>query len=314
VTTDWSDIELPGPWAHRYLSANGARFHIAESRPAGGAPSPLVVLLHGFPEFWWAWRHHLPRLAEAGFHAVAMDLRGYGASDKTPRGYDAMTLADDVAGVVRALGTRTAVLVGHGWGGYVAWTTAARHPDAVSALCVVAAPHPTPLTRAPRNWFTRAAILHLLAMQTPWLPERRIAKGRYVEQHLQGWSAAASTFPSTEEVARYRAALSLWPSPHCALEYHRWLVRSRLRADGRAFNHIMRGPVQVPVLHIGGAGDPAEPARAVAASARRVEAPFEHRVLADAGHYPHEEQPEQFARVLLDWLSVRAAAGGHGAG
>ena len=94
-------IEIPGPWQHRHVAANGARFHVAEAGPADG---PLVLLLHGFPEFWWAWRDQLPALAAAGYRAVAMDLRGYGGSDKTPDGYDPVTLAQDVSGVVKALG------------------------------------------------------------------------------------------------------------------------------------------------------------------------------------------------------------------
>jgi pimeloyl-ACP methyl ester carboxylesterase len=265
--------------------------------------------LHGFPEFWWAWRHQLPVVAAAGFRAIAMDLRGYGASDKTPRGYDPMTLADDVAGVIRALGARRAVLVGHGWGGYIAWATATRSPDRVSALCAVAAPHPRTLRRPAVVVKSGAAICHLLAMQVPWLPERRIARGRYVADHLAAWSSPGSGFPSTEEAERYRAALSLWPSPHCALEYHRWLFRSRLRADGRAFDALMRRQVVVPVLHIGGAEDRAELVEAAGASARFVSTTFSHTAIPGAGHYPHEERPQQFNRVLLAWLSQGAVSG-----
>ena len=113
------DVVLPeGPWTHRQVAANGARFHVVEA-----GEGPLVLLLHGFPMFWWTWRRQLPALAEAGYRAVAMDLRGYGGSDKTPRGYDPFTLSGDVAGVVRSLGSATATLVGHGWGGLLAWTT-----------------------------------------------------------------------------------------------------------------------------------------------------------------------------------------------
>ena len=123
-------VEIPGPWTHRYVAANGARFHVAEATDPS-ADGPLVLLLHGFPEFWWVWRAQLPALAEAGYRAVAMDLRGYGGSDKTPRGYDPVTLAQDVSGVVKALGERSAVVVGHGWGGYAAWATAVLHPREV---------------------------------------------------------------------------------------------------------------------------------------------------------------------------------------
>src|SRR5918992_4221940 len=90
---------VDGPWAHRFVSANGSRFHVVEL-----GSGPLVLLLHGFPEFWWSWRHQLVGLADAGFRAVAVDLRGYGDSDKPPRGYDAWTLAGDVGGLVKDLG------------------------------------------------------------------------------------------------------------------------------------------------------------------------------------------------------------------
>ena len=96
---DATSVLLPGPWTHRDLSANGVRLHVAEA-----GEGPLVLLLHGFPEFWWAWRAQLPALAAAGFRAVAPDLRGYGGSDKPPRGYDLPTAAADVAALVRALG------------------------------------------------------------------------------------------------------------------------------------------------------------------------------------------------------------------
>ena len=313
------DIELPGPWRHRHISANGARFHVCttvptptptELVPAAGRPAaPLVVLLHGFPEFWWAWRHQLPALAAAGYRAVAMDLRGYGGSDKTPRGYDPRTLAADVAGVIRGLGARSAVLVGHGWGGYVAWTVATEHPDCVRALAVSAAPHPRALTAGGRWLLPTRAVRHLLAMQPPWLPERRIAKGDYVAHHLTAWSAPGSTFPTAAEAARYQAALALWPSPHCALEYHRWLFRSRLRSDGRAFGRSMRRRVGVPVVQLAGADDPAMPARSFESSARYVDAPVSQEAIAGAGHFPHEERPAEFNRALIRWLSDGAGAG-----
>jgi pimeloyl-ACP methyl ester carboxylesterase len=141
---DASSVRLPGPWQHRDVSANGIRLHVAES---GGPGAPLVVLLHGFPEFWWTWRRQLPALADAGFRAVAVDLRGYGDSDKPPRGYDLWTLAGDVAGLIRALGEPTARVVGHGWGGMIGWTVTALHPRLVAALAVLGAPHPLAVRR-----------------------------------------------------------------------------------------------------------------------------------------------------------------------
>jgi pimeloyl-ACP methyl ester carboxylesterase len=146
----------------------------------------------------------------------------------------------------------------------------------------------------------------------PWLPERRIARGSYIADHLAAWAGPASGFPLAEETTRYREAFALWPSPHCALEYHRWLFRSRLRADGRAFAQVLRRQVAVPVMHIAGVDDPTGPAGSARASARYVSGPFVDHAIAGAGHFPHEERPEEFNRLLLDWLSEGATTRGDG--
>ena len=295
-------MELPGPWADRYVAANGARFHCVEAGPADG---PLVLLLHGFPQCWWAWRAQLPALAEAGYRAVAMDLRGYGGSDKTPDGYDPVTLAQDVSGVVKALGERNAVLVGHGWGGYVAWATATLHAREVSALVAVAAPHPNAMLRGLRRHPGSLALRHVLAMQLPLRPERRLARAGtgFLRDHLRSWASPASPFPDDAAVSTYQTAISQWPSSHCALEYHRWLFRSRLRSDGRQFARAMRPPVRQPVLALRGADDPALPPGAFEATRRHVSGPVTEHVVAGAGHFVPEEAPDTFTDLLLGWLA-----------
>src|SRR6201987_4066350 len=130
-------IAISGPWAQRTVRANGTRFHVASL-----GDGPLVVLLHGFPEFWWTWRTQLVTLAAAGYRAVAADLRGYGGSDKPPRGYDLITAAADAAGLIRALGEANAVVVGHDWGGLAAWTLASYFPKVAGRLAVVSTAHP----------------------------------------------------------------------------------------------------------------------------------------------------------------------------
>ncbi len=287
-------VEIPGPWTHRYVAANGARFHVTEAGPADG---PTILLLHGFPEFWWSWRDQLPALAAAGYRVVAMDLRGYGGSDKTPNGYDPLTLSQDVSGVVKALGAGTAVVVGHGWGGYVGWATAVLHPREVSALCAVSAPHPlTPGRHV-------GALRHLLAMQVPMLPERRLADASsgFLGRLMRSWSAPGSPFPDDATVSTYQRAISIWPASHCALEYHRWLVRSRLRADGLRFRSLMRSPVEQPVCTVRGAEDPVLPGDRGARSYVPGQL-TEHR-MPGVGHFPHEEDPAGFTGLLLVWLS-----------
>jgi len=296
-------VELPGAWEHRYVAANGARFHVveAEGAPAG---APTVLLLHGFPAFWWSWRHQLPALAAAGYHAVAMDLRGYGGSDKTPNGYDPLTLARDVVGVVKSLGERQAGVVGSGWGGYVAWTAAVLHPREVAAVGAVAAPHPSTMLDLVTRAHRVAALRHVLAMQVPWFPERRLADpgSGFLRDHLRSWSAGPA-YPDEEAVSTYQQAIGLWPAPHCALEYHRWLVRSRFRADGRAYARAMAAPVAQPVLCVLGADDPALPAGSLDRTRRMVTGPMEEHVLPGVGHFCQEESPDGFTEVLLGWLA-----------
>ncbi len=266
-----------------------------------------MLLLHGFPQFWWAWRDQLPALAAAGYRAVAMDLRGYGGSDKTPNGYDPVTLAQDVSGVVKALGGRDAVLVGHGWGGYVAWATAVLHQREVSALCVVAAPHPRAMLGALRPGRAATPLRHVLAMQVPMRPERRLADpaSGFLRDHLRAWSAPARRSPTSEAVATYQRAMGLWPSSHCALEYHRWLLRSRLRSRRAAPSPGAAAPaVGQPVLLGAGRRGPGGTGRGRrGARARTCRSAHRAHELPGVGHFPPEEDAAAFTRLLLAWLA-----------
>ncbi|WP_106582085.1 alpha/beta fold hydrolase [Murinocardiopsis flavida] len=286
---------IPGPWAHRSVSAAGTRFHVAEA-----GEGPLVLLLHGFPQFWWAWRHQLPVLARAGYRAVAVDLRGYGASDKPPRGYDLITLAGDTAGLIRALGEARATIVGHGVGGLVGWTAARYFPGAVRRLAVLSMPHPLRLRSAVLGRGT--ALAHLAGAQVPVLPERRLlADGAArVGGLLRAWSAPGWPDPETEQT--FRDAFSVPGTAHCSLEYLRWLVRSQARPDGHRYMLRMSGALTQPVLHLHGGLDPLLPPAAARGSGRYARGPYRWEPVEGAGHFPHEERPERVAALLLDWL------------
>lgn len=272
---------------------------MAEAGPANG---PLVLLLHGFPSFWWAWRHQLPALAAAGHRVVAPDLRGYGGSDRPPRGYDLWTLAGDVAGLVRALGARSAAVVGAGWGGAIGWTAATLYPAAVSRLAVLAAPHPLALRRRP----PRTALRTVLGFQAPRLPERSLRRDGAVRVETllragsgAGWSDAGDF---DDVAARHRAAMGVPRVSHCALEYFRWAVRSQLRPDGRRFATAVDRAVDAPVLQIHGADDPWTPPSLARASARWCATPPSLRVLPGVGHFPHQEAPQHVSDALLAFL------------
>ncbi len=299
-------VRVPGPWQHRDVAANGSRFHVAEM-----GSGPLVLLLHGFPMFWWTWRRALPVLARAGYRAVAMDLRGYAGSDHPPRGYDPMTLSHDVAGVIRSLGERRGVLVGHGWGGFLAWTTAVVHPETVSGIAPVSMPHPRRLRESllsdPEQ---RRASNYVYGFQLPASPERDLLEdgAAQVGQLLRAWSATPE-WPEEQEAATYRAAMLLLNSAHCALEYHRWALRSIPRPDGVRFARRMKDPIWCPVLHVHGSADPTVLVGSAVGSDTFVRGSYSWAEMPGVGHFPHEEAPEQFHRLLLDWLADQRASG-----
>ena len=288
---------VDGPWEHRDVSANGVRLHIAEI-----GRGPLVVLLHGFPEFWWSWRHQLVALAEAGFKAVAVDLRGYGASDKPPRGYDSFTLAADIAGLVRALGAQQASIVGHDWGGHIGWTMAAVHPASVSRLVVISDPHPMRwLTAVTRDHEQRRASSYIARFQLPWHPERWLvdSDAHQVSALLHAWGGPG--FPDAETERRCRDAMQILYVPNRALEYYRWAVRSTVRADGRRYREAMRTPITVPTLQLHGGEDGCVLAATAQGSGRYVDAAYEWRCYDGLGHFPHEEHPAAVSADIVRW-------------
>ena len=290
-----SVVLVDGAWTHRSVTAGGLRFHIAEAGPVDG---PLVLLLHGFPEFWWSWRSQLVALGAAGFHAVAPDLRGYGASDKPPRGYDLYTLSDDVEGLVRALGARDAHLVGHDWGGMLGWTTATLHPRVVRTLSVLSIPHPLRMRAGLRSRRQARASSYIAGFQVPRVPERRLREGELVSELLHRWGGPG--FPDPETDRRCREAMAVPAVAHCALEYYRWAVRSQARPDGRRFAAAMRAGVEAPVLQLHGALDGCILPETVLGSGDWARGGYELRVLAGVGHFPHQEVPTTVNAALLE--------------
>jgi pimeloyl-ACP methyl ester carboxylesterase len=276
------------------------RLHVAEA-----GEGPLVLLLHGFPEFWWTWRAQLPALAAAGFRAVAPDLRGYGASDKPPRGYDLPTLASDVAALVRALGEQDAVVVGHDWGALLGWTTAALHPRSVRRLVVLSMAHPRLLRAGLTDRRQRRAFRHALRFQLPRLPERRLTRADDdpVAELLRRWSGPdwVHTTDFADAVARYRSASRIPQAAYGAMEYYRWAGRSQLRPDGLRYARRMAAPVTAPTLQLHGALDPCVLPSTAEGSDRYVAGSYEWRLLPRVGHFPQEEVPDEVTTAIADW-------------
>jgi pimeloyl-ACP methyl ester carboxylesterase len=262
---------------------------------AGPADGPLVVLLHGFPEFWYGWRRQIEPLAAAGFRVLVPDQRGYGESDK-PRGaraYNLEALAGDVVGLLDEAGRERATIVGHDWGAAVAWWVAIRHPGCVERLAVLNGPHPAAfrrfLRRSPRQMLRS---WYMAFFQLPGLPETalRALAPVLLKRGLGSRGGAADP----DEIARYREAWSRAGALTAMVNWYRALFRHPppVPADLR---------VRAPVLVIWGARDRylgKELAKASLAYCDRGELAG-----VDATHWVQHDEPERVNRLLLDFLS-----------
>jgi pimeloyl-ACP methyl ester carboxylesterase len=308
---DPSVVRIDGPWRHLEVHANGIRFHVVEAEAKADEPTeplterPLVILLHGFGSFWYSWRHQLRGLRNA--RVVAVDLRGYGGSDKPPRGYDGWTLAGDTAGLVRALGHQSATLIGHADGGLVCWATSVLHPRMVRAIAVISSPHPAALRSSAlrRRDQGRALLPWMLRYQVPMLPERALTRHNAAELERLVRSRGSAKWLASEDfseaIAHMQRAIQIPSAAHSALEYQRWAVRSQLRSEGRRFMRLMKRPLAVPMLHIRGDADPYVLTDPVIRTQQY--APHGRYVSIDgAGHFAHEEAPEAVNGQLSRFL------------
>lgn len=235
---------------HRYAYSDGLRLHYVEYPPQR-EDAPVVLMLHGFPEFWYAWRHQIAALGDAGYRVIALDMRGYGQSDK-PKGIDAYQLerlTDDVAALVESLGVTSVSLVGHDWGGLVSWWHAMRHPEQVRTLSILNCPHPAHQARMRSDFAQLKRSWYMLFFQLPTLPERRLLhKGRaQLRKTLRTEPRTPGAF-TDEDIERYAAALDP-ASATAALSYYRAYLRR-----GSALAKMMR-PIDVATQVIWGTGD-----------------------------------------------------------
>ncbi len=280
---------------HRYVQTNGISLHIVEAGPQQG---PLLIFLHGFPEFWYGWRQQIPFFAAAGYRVWVPDQRGYNLSAK-PRGVDAYrieTLAADVVGLIDAAGRERAYLVGHDWGAAVAWWTAVSYPERLHKLGILNVPHPAVmaahLQRSPaqlrKSWY-------IGFFQLPCLPEAatRAQNWRAGVTALRG-SSRHGTF-STADLSQYRLAWSRPGAFTSMLNWYRALVQRPPQA---------RSPrVTVPTLVIWGVQDQfldvamVEPSVALCDNGRYV-------LLPEATHWVQHEEPQQVNELLSRFFAA----------
>ena len=214
-------------WQHRDIITNGIRMHYVTE-----GQGPLIVLLHGFPEFWYSWRHQIPYLAKHGYQVVAPDLRGYNDSDKPRTGYDVPTLLRDIVGLIHGLGQQTAIIVGHDWGGALAWFFALAYPEMTTRLIVLNAPHPQAFLRELRTPKQLRKSWYILAFQLPWLPEYLLRRNHAEAIATMLYSSAVQkdAFPP-EALEQYRTAMSKPGVLTSALNYYRSFLRHPMRTS-----------------------------------------------------------------------------------
>jgi len=282
---------------HRTVSASGLRFHVAEAGPEDGLP---VLLLHGFPECWYSWRRQLPALAAAGFRAMAPDLRGYNLSDKPGRidDYAPEKLTADVVALAEALGYKRLDVVGHDWGGAVAWLTASfsatRH--VVRRLLVLNAPHPAlfldQLTFAQlrRSWY-------MLFFQLPHVPEWLLSRDDYsFLRKIFAHTRVLQQKVSDEDFAVYKQAMSQTGALTATINYYRAVLRQNPLKLAKQVE-----PVAAETFLIWGEQDRALGRELTEGLSRLV--PRLHVDYLPAGHFVQLERPDEVNRLLVEYLS-----------
>jgi len=255
--------------------------------------------LHGFPEFWYSWRHQIPALARH-FKVVVPDLRGYNDSDKPESGYDLDTLSADIRGLIDRLGYTKAHIVGHDCGGAIAWNLAQKFPEQLNRLAILNAPHPQRFVQEMASNFDQLRrSWHILAFQVPGIPEWLIRQNLkdFVENILQGQAVRKGAF-SAEETKIYQTALEKPGVLAAAMNYYQQMFHpQRLWHWGQKLE-----PVTVPTLVLWGEEDAFLSHKLVEGLDRLITAPFKLKLIPNCGHWIQQEAPQTVNRELLNFL------------
>jgi epoxide hydrolase 4 len=276
----------------QYILTNGIQLHCMSA----GEGEP-IILLHGFPEHWYSWRHQIPMLAEYG-QVFAPDLRGYNLSDK-PEGvknYDIDILVDDVMGIIASTGARQATVMGHDWGGALAWWLAIRHPEAVKKLVVMNCPHPMVFLKNLGRFDQLSKSWYMFFFQLPWLPERFMRRGDMranAARIFRGTAAQRSAF-SDEDLDHLAAAMAQPGALTGMINYYRAAFRRPLWREKIP-------PIEAPTLLIWGERDRFLVRRNTENYSRWVK-DFTVRYIPDAAHWVQQEKPDVVNEMLREFL------------
>ena len=278
-------------WKHDYLTTNGVKLHYVTQ-----GEGPLMLMLHGFPEFWYSWRHQIPEFAQ-DFKVVALDLRGYNDSDKPTEqsAYVMHEFIQDVEGVIKALGYQKCVLVGHDWGGAIAWNFAYAHPEMIEQLIILNLPHPAKFAQGLRTPQQLLRSYYMFIFQLPWLPELLLQSLDYqaIETVFKGTAVNKSAFTKAD-IDAYKDAAAKRGALTAMLNYYRNIFQQRMLNPNW-------GILKVPTLMIWGENDTALGKELTYDTATYVR-DFQIKYIPNCGHWVQQEQPELVNQYMREFL------------
>lgn len=281
---------------HEYIKTNGIKLHIAKA----GKGKKLVVLLHGWPEFWYTWRYQIPVLAEK-FTVVAPDMRGFNLSDK-PKGienYAAHVVAADIAELIQKLGFQKAFIVGHDWGGAIAWSFSVLYPELTEKLVVLNCPHPKEMMKALttnpsqllRSWY-------MFMHQLPVLPELlyRYTLPLFFKQFVRGWMYHPENF-TDEDLREFVKAYQQEGALTGSVNYYRTMLRVKPKSA------IFKQKTQSPTLLIWGEGDKALGKELTYNTQQYIQSTFEVKYITKCSHWTQNDCPQEVNQYLMEFLT-----------
>jgi pimeloyl-ACP methyl ester carboxylesterase len=279
----------------RFIIANGINFHLKES-----GEGDLVLLLHGFPEFWYSWVKVIP-LLDKQFKVVAPDLRGYGQSEKPTKikDYNFRILTKDIAEIIKALGYKKAIIVGHDWGGGVAWEFAKLYPEMTEKLIVLNCPPAIKLQNAIlTNWKQFKMSWYIFFFQLPFIPEWFLHKNlkNIFWRMLKGWSINKNAFQK-EDIEQYEKAFANKSDFTGPLNYYRAAFRALFDKDFRTIPQF-----NMNTLIIWGEADKALGKWLIDDLEKYFTQKFEIKYIPNCSHWVQQEQPELVAKYILSFI------------
>lgn len=283
------------PVAGRQISSNGISMHLAE---AGNPEGELILFMHGFPEFWYGWKHQIPFFAEKGYHVVAPDQRGYNLTDKPTRisAYNLDHLAADMIGVIDESGREKATVIAHDWGGAVAWWMSLRYPERIRKLVILNVAHPIVMRKnIKNNKVQRRKSRYMFFFQLPWLPELSLKRNNFHRfEFMLNKTSNEGTF-SRPDIEQYKQA---WSQPGALTAMLNW-YRAITRTKPAPLESIR---VTVPTLLIWGKKDRflghemAEPSIELCDQGELI-------FFEEATHWIHHEIPDKVNPVIEEFIN-----------